>query len=210
MVSDRVRAPRTPSAGLIDQRFVALSDADVGETRTTDHANSFDDHRPLGSLNHQHVTATQPSISRYDAMLAMMQREGGTRPEASSDSSARTPIQFTAESGQKSGRVPDIEIHFSKCEKTERGVRFVIDAPNAKKVQIAGEFTDWRAEPMLPDPGSSGRWSVNKPLPRGEYRYKFVIDGAWTNDPLNPLRKPNPFGGTDSILRLPLGPSPAA
>jgi hypothetical protein len=172
-----------------------------------------ENHRSLGSLTDPspvREAGPKPSVSRYEAMLAMMKREGAARAAGSCESTPPTGIPFTAEAGLAPDRKLDVEIRFSKCGPADHGARFEIDIARAKSVQIAGDFNDWRPEPLRRDGAASQRWSVNKPLPRGEYRYKFVIDGEWMNDPLNPLRKPNPFGGTDSILRLTAGPSPAA
>ena len=75
----------------------------------------------------------------------------------------------------------------------------------AKAVAIAGTFNDWRpdASPMVPL--GDGRWAKELVLPPGTYEYRIVVDGAWFADPLAAETVPNPFGGLNSVLRVPSG-----
>jgi chromosome partitioning protein len=87
------------------------------------------------------------------------------------------------------------------------GVVFTIDAPQAFEVYLAGDFNDWTPErtPMEP----KGRiWRAVLQLPPGRYRYRYVVDGEWRSDPMNPLTVPGAYGGDDSVLLL--GPSAMA
>ena len=84
---------------------------------------------------------------------------------------------------------------------TPDGVRFTIDAPDAVIVQLAGDFNDWTPEGTEMEP--AGRiWVKTMSLPPGRYRYRYVVDGRWQNDPLNPAVEPSPFGGNDSLLEV--------
>lgn len=81
--------------------------------------------------------------------------------------------------------------------------RFFYYAPWAHEVYIVGEFNNW-----TPDANSKliknedGRWSKVLVLKPGRYRYKFVVDGEWREDPNNQLKISNPFGGIDSIIEV--------
>jgi 1,4-alpha-glucan branching enzyme len=59
----------------------------------------------------------------------------------------------------------------------------------AKKVEIAGEFTDWKTVPLTKN--DSGIWSITLQLKPGYYGYKFVVDDSpdWIFDPANSSRK---------------------
>jgi 1,4-alpha-glucan branching enzyme len=82
---------------------------------------------------------------------------------------------------------------------TPQGILFTVEAPNAFEVQIAGDFNDWTPEHTLMEP--KGRvWRRVLQLAPGRYRYRFVIDGKWLPDPLNPLFEPSQFAGDDSIV----------
>jgi len=82
---------------------------------------------------------------------------------------------------------------------TTGGVMFTLDAPRAERVQLAGDFNGWdlKGNDMSPD---GGIWKTVVPLEPGRYRYRYVVDGQWQSDPLNPVAEPSPYGGHDSIL----------
>ena len=78
-------------------------------------------------------------------------------------------------------------------------VTFTLEAPGAEHVLLAGDFNDWTLDGSEMDP-IDGVWTkVIKLLP-GRYRYRYVVDGRWQNDPSNATLAPNPYGGHDSIL----------
>jgi chromosome partitioning protein len=82
---------------------------------------------------------------------------------------------------------------------TPEGVMFSIEAPDAERVQLAGDFNDWTVDGNeMEDTG--GVWTKVVKLPPGRYRYRYVVDGRWQNDPLNAAVEPNRFGGDDSVL----------
>ena len=73
----------------------------------------------------------------------------------------------------------------STLRDTLRLVRLMFDAPDARRVAVAGDFNRWdaNATPLTRDEGSRG-WSVTLPLRDGEHRYAFVVDGTrWVPDP---------------------------
>jgi len=91
---------------------------------------------------------------------------------------------------------------------TPEGVTFTIEAPAATRVQLAGDFNDWR--PAGGEMEAVGPvWKKTVKLAPGRYRYRYVIDGEWHSDPHNAAVEPSPFGGVDSLLVLD-EPQPAA
>jgi chromosome partitioning protein len=91
---------------------------------------------------------------------------------------------------------------------TPDGILFTVEAPNAFEVQIAGDFNDWTPERTLMEP--KGRvWRTVLQLAPGRYRYRYVVDGLWMPDPLNPLFEPSQFAGEDSVVVVG-EPEPAA
>ena len=91
---------------------------------------------------------------------------------------------------------------------TPDGVRFSVEAADADQVQLAGDFNDWTLDGSDMDP-VGGVWTKVVKLPPGRYRYRYVIDGHWQNDPLNAVVEPSPYGGHDSILVVDAAGSPA-
>ena len=82
---------------------------------------------------------------------------------------------------------------------THAGVMFTLDAPDAARVQLAGDFNGWVLDGN--DMNPVGRvWKRVVKLQPGRYRYRYVVDGVWQRDPLNPAVEPSPYGGHNSIL----------
>jgi chromosome partitioning protein len=80
-------------------------------------------------------------------------------------------------------------------------IAFVTHWPGATSVKLAGDFNGWNpdATPMV----SNGRTHVFEAklrLDPGRYRYRYVVDGRWTNDPHNPHVESNPFGEPNSVV----------
>ncbi len=81
-------------------------------------------------------------------------------------------------------------------------VRFVLRAPAAHAVAVAGTFNQWdaTATPLVPSEG--GLWTATLVLPRGEHQYAFVVDGAdWLPDPAAPAVDDG-FGRRNSVLTV--------
>ena len=75
---------------------------------------------------------------------------------------------------------------------------------DARTVQIAGDFNGWSAlgTPMHRDPQQPNRWVAKLPLPTGRYRYRYVVDGRWLNDPHNRDVEHNEFGEMNNVLTV--------
>jgi chromosome partitioning protein len=84
---------------------------------------------------------------------------------------------------------------------TPEGVLFTIEAPDAARVQLAGDFNGWTPDGNEMEP--LGRvWRKLVRLAPGRYRYRYVVDGEWRRDPGNAAAETSPFGGEDSVLVL--------
>lgn len=92
------------------------------------------------------------------------------------------------------------------------GVTFRFNAPSAKVVQIGGNWQEnnWLAGQAntgsflvgeMKDADGDGIWERTEKLPPGRYQYKFVIDRVnWKEDPNNPNRTDDGFGGFNSLI----------
>lgn len=82
-------------------------------------------------------------------------------------------------------------------------VQFVLIAPGAKKVAIAGDFNGWdptHAAYQAKQRGG-GVWSVTAPVPPGHHRYSFVVDDSvWVADPTAPRAMDNDYGLPNSAI----------
>jgi 1,4-alpha-glucan branching enzyme len=78
-----------------------------------------------------------------------------------------------------------------------------LDSPEANFVHVAGEFNDWKPEDIALTKGDDGIWRVTLDLEAGKYEYKFIIDGQnWVEDPANPDKVSDPYGGNNSVLTV--------
>ncbi len=70
----------------------------------------------------------------------------------------------------------------------EEGVLVTYKHRQADRVEIAGNFSNWRPLPM--QRGMRGVWYylITKSMKKNDIQYKFRVDGIWTNDPQNPDR----------------------
>ena len=81
--------------------------------------------------------------------------------------------------------------------------QFVHHAPRAKSVCIVGSFNNWvPTEDSRMDRAKDGTWSKTINLEPGEYQYKYVVDGTWTEDIKNPKVFTDPYGGRNSVIEV--------
>ncbi|MBL7140556.1 MAG: AAA family ATPase [Planctomycetes bacterium] len=89
---------------------------------------------------------------------------------------------------------------------TADGVRFLCHAPDAGRVQVAGDFNHWNADAAdaeMQPTGRPGVWCKEVPLGSGRYAYRLIIDGRWCADPANPYVESNPYGELNSVFEVP-------
>lgn len=87
---------------------------------------------------------------------------------------------------------------------------FRVRYPGAASVQVVGDWNCWGGlsaaggtldpESGSMAPGTDGYWTATVELPRGRYRYAFIVDGSiWLPDESNHLR--TTYGGMEvSVL----------
>ena len=93
--------------------------------------------------------------------------------------------------GNKPGCLSDVQ----PPHKDAQGIVFSFFAPEARTVQLAGNFNSWNPdrEPLFNLSGC-GLWEKTVNLPPGRYEYKYVVDGNWILDPANPATTHGPLG----------------
>lgn len=85
-------------------------------------------------------------------------------------------------------------------------VRFEYSHPTALTVSIAGTFNNWQPKTISTQTSGNGHWLEEAALAPGTYEYCLVVDGHWMPDPMAENSSPNPFGGNNSILKVPTLP----
>ena len=83
---------------------------------------------------------------------------------------------------------------------TKKSATFALEAPSVQQVSIAGSFNNWEPQAMTKDRGET--WRITIQLMPGTYEYKFLVDGQWRDDSNNPRKRPNEFGGYNSICEV--------
>ncbi|MGH7464731.1 MAG: glycogen-binding domain-containing protein [Longimicrobiales bacterium] len=79
--------------------------------------------------------------------------------------------------------------------------QFLLNAPDAQQVTLAGDFTEWQPAYTLTR-SEPGVWTVVVPLDPGIHNYAFVVDGEqWVPDPNAPAVDDG-FGGLNSRLAV--------
>ena len=84
-----------------------------------------------------------------------------------------------------------------------RTVEFSYEGNPGHFVAVAGSFNDWDPEVSRMRYDSSLHcYRTAIELERGDYEYKFVVDGEWFLDESNPGFAANDFGTLNSILAV--------
>ncbi|MCF7957202.1 MAG: AAA family ATPase [Phycisphaerae bacterium] len=162
----------------------------------------------------QPITEYEPSSKGMKDFMALadeiLQNEtcGGTVESVESQLMAisKSAIELLAESeiliGSKAAPLEHAEMTIEEKIDSFYGVRqkrdlvhFAALYPNAERVCLAGDFNSWQPDSTQLNPaGDNGRWAVEIPLSQGDYRYRYVVDGRWQQDPYNEKTVENEFG----------------
>lgn len=82
-------------------------------------------------------------------------------------------------------------------------VQFTLEAPGARSVSIAGDFTGWQDVHALTDPDGDGVWTGRIALTPGVHQYMFVIDGSdWVTDPRAERYTDDGFGNRNAVIAV--------
>lgn len=81
-------------------------------------------------------------------------------------------------------------------------VTFQFQAAEATSVFVVGDFNNWVANESSKLKIKDGLWKREFNLKPGTYKYRFIVDGKWQEDPANPHFEKNPFGELDSLLEV--------
>jgi len=112
------------------------------------------------------------------------------------------PMSVQAPAKQEIVLPPQEKIEKS-IELDREEVKFAMEASAAKDIYVAGDFNDWKiSDESRLARGENGWWEKRVRLPHGRYRYKFVVDGEWTEDSKNQAREINAFGSFDSVMEI--------
>jgi len=81
-----------------------------------------------------------------------------------------------------------------------RWIPIEVKLPGAHDVVITGDFVQWAPQgvPLSYDGGDTWRTALD--LAPGEYQYRLLVDGAWSDHPQAMKRVLNPYGSENCVL----------
>ena len=83
-------------------------------------------------------------------------------------------------------------------------IEFQLKAAPGNRVSVVGAFNNWdpAKNPMKDNP-DGGHFKTVVALPPGKHEYKFVVGGAWLEDPNCSEGVPNCYGSSNSVISVP-------
>ena len=82
-------------------------------------------------------------------------------------------------------------------------VQFMLEAPRASSVAVAGDFDGWSGSHHLSDSDGDGVWTGRVPVSPGVHSYMFLIDDStWMTDPKAERYAEDGFGNRNAILAV--------
>lgn len=104
----------------------------------------------------------------------------------------------------KSRGAEDFDLLADELEKIifkNKWVSLFLKKEKLSDVYVVGDFNNWKIDERYKlSKISEDIFSINISLQKGTYRYKFVEEGKWFEDPHNPYFDNDNFGGKNSIL----------
>jgi chromosome partitioning protein len=79
---------------------------------------------------------------------------------------------------------------------------FSLNAPYAQSVFVTGSFNDWSLDEKCRMTNGNGIWNLELSLKPGVYKYQFIVDGKWQEDPENKNMERNSFGDINSLIEV--------
>ena len=88
-----------------------------------------------------------------------------------------------------------------KSDAETRKVTFRYKAPQASEVLLAACFTKWGEKAKKMRKLKNGTWNCRAELKVGQtYRYRFIVDGEWQDDPDCESTEATPYGNQNCVL----------
>jgi 1,4-alpha-glucan branching enzyme len=119
-------------------------------------------------------------------------KTAGSKTASKSAAARRTPTKAPAKTSASK----------PAAKSAKKKTTFKLRAPEATQVTIAGCFNDWDATENPLTQGDGGMWTCSLMLEPGEHEYRFVVDGAWCDDPMAEMRRPNEFGCENCVIMV--------
>jgi len=95
------------------------------------------------------------------------------------------------------------DMKVKKLAPAGRRVTFQLAANPKSDVFLTGTFNNWDpARHRMKDTRSNGKYTITLVLPKGQYEYKFVVNGSWMVDPECQNWVRNSLGTLNSLITV--------
>lgn len=151
------------------------------------------------------AAAAASPVTSGDTGTAVLDRpETAARPSIFGDAFAAAPAATTAAAPVATpAKATEQKIEaFYGVKQVGEEVIFRARFDSARKVLIAGDFNGWSKMGTPLVSVAPGQWTTTLPLPRGRYRYRFVVDGQWLTDINNTDVEANQFGELNNVVEV--------
>ena len=105
-----------------------------------------------------------------------------------------------ADQGKK--KTADTKKTIQKEKPTEKVVKFILSAPEANQVYLAGDFNNWDNHALPLKRNRENQWEADVQLPPGRYEYKYFVDGKWFDNIPGVERIQNSYGTQNFIIHI--------
>ena len=91
----------------------------------------------------------------------------------------------------------------TKAANSAKRVTFQVKASPKSLVALAGTFNQWDTKRhIMKDIKHTGTYTITLMLPKGEYEYKFVVNGNWLVDRECRNWVRNSYGTINSVIKV--------
>jgi len=88
------------------------------------------------------------------------------------------------------------------CKLKNGRIKFVWPGDEAGAIFLVGDFNQWNESSHKMRRTDARGFELEMEIPPGKYRFKYLVDGVWWNDPEAEEYAPNPWGSEDSVIRI--------
>lgn len=150
----------------------------------------------IEALRNRHKNHCLPSVIRTSTRLREAAMAGV--PILLHDKNSTASIDY-----RQAAKVLEQRAAGTVLARKQREAIFSLKAPGKSAVQIAGDFNNWRPEPLqLINNPKGPLWQTTLMLTPGSYQYKYLVDGRWVTDPQNRRTTQNSFGSVNSVITI--------
>ncbi len=152
------------------------------------------------SLAREILTAGRPAEIAQAKATAKAEAKVKAAIKAEEKASEEAIAQAAVQAYEPSQRMQ--ELVAKESAEFVKAATFALKAADAKSVYVTGSFNDWSLDESCRLNNNNGLWSLNLDLKPGIYKYQFIVDGKWQEDPENKVTERNSFGDINSLIEV--------